>query len=575
MAVAQGASARDLGQNLDILTLLSELPDVLELRVGSIVGTDIPRIRERSLPVTRSHVPDNALVIRLDYACLLPSKASLDFLRQIIHSFIALSADEQSMIRRDIATLLPVLTTAGLTDIEGGSYALGGLVAAINPTSAIGLYMQTIVLYIAAYMIWRLIVQITSSIPFAPGMDTKHTIVVIDILGLEFRLPLECCATFEDFHSLIAERALKQHKSAAKYVLSRAYEVADKSNSAVIYPHIWSRKVRPGMRLEMAVLLRCPSVACPWCHQENMQALWIHCDCGRTFEASAASQMGPRDNSREQSTAFIDELPESSRHTSSSPDFDSFAVEQSVTGAGDDQDELLSFRKVHVIFDDLKGKVKEGIDNDPISTASLFTPRTFPPPSLTDVPVKYIIDQLHILAPQYWDKTDTADCTLVIPVPHAPGRAGHPFPADTSPFSMSRGPRMSFKLHMDYLSAHSTFLRDLFSGTSPSPSGKFNVPLNCLPHVMPCSPDHPIIFLPLPDPSSIHLLVHWMYFDSTSYIEDGLDDGSVEWEGIARNTEYLGLQAGMKVFLDQWYANSLHKRGKEDVEDPETDIDRP
>ncbi|KAJ7685632.1 hypothetical protein DFH06DRAFT_1029429 [Mycena polygramma] len=223
----------------------------------------------------------------------------------------------------------------------------------------------------------------------------------------------------------------------------------------------------------------------------------------------------------------------------------------------------------------------------PISPASLFTPRAFPHPSLTDVPVEYIIQQLHSLAPQYWDRPDTADCTLVIPVPHPRGKAS--FPADISAFSMSSDsgsgrrvtepalnavPRISLKLHMDYLSAHSTFLRGLFSGASsldlissaslsqapsrPSPSGQFTVPANRLPRLMPCSPDHPILFLPIPDPSSIHLLVHWMYFGNTSYIEASLDNGSVEWEGIARNVEYLGLPADIKVFLGRWYGKWLH-----------------
>ncbi|KAJ7864751.1 hypothetical protein B0H14DRAFT_3107489 [Mycena olivaceomarginata] len=230
--------------------------------------------------------------------------------------------------------------------------------------------------------------------------------------------------------------------------------------------------------------------------------------------------------------------------------------------------------------------------SNPISTASLFTPRAFPPPSLSGVPVDYILDQLHTLAPQYWDKRDTADCTLVIPVPHPRGlNAGPNFP-DIPAFSMSNEagssrrvtepalnsvPRISLKLHVDYLSAHSTFLRGLFSGASsldlissaalseapsrPSPSGQFSVPGNRLPRLMPCSPDHPILFLPIPDPSSIHLLVHWMYFGSTSYIEDGLNNGSVEWEGIARNVEYLGLPAEIKVFLGRWYANWLHAQG--------------
>lgn len=148
---------------------------------------------------------------------------------------------------------------------------------------------------------------------------------------------------------------------------------------------------------------------------------------------------------------------------------------------------------------------------------------------------------------------------------------------------------------MDYLSAHSTFLRGLFSGASsldlissaslsqapsrPSPSGQFSVPENRLPRLMPCSPDHPILFLPIPDPSSIHLLIHWMYFGSTSYIEDSLNNGSVEWEGIARNVEYLGLPADIKVFLGQWYGNWLHaERGErygsdEEEEDADSDSD--
>jgi hypothetical protein len=71
-----------------------------------------------------------------------------------------------------------------------------------------------------------------------------------------------------------------------------------------------------------------------------------------------------------------------------------------------------------------------------------------------------------------------------------------------------------------------------------------------------------------------------MYFGSTSYIEDSLNDGSVDWEGIARNVEYLGLPADIKVFLGQWYGNWLHAQrggpsddadGEEDNDDSETE----
>jgi len=70
-----------------------------------------------------------------------------------------------------------------------------------------------------------------------------------------------------------------------------------------------------------------------------------------------------------------------------------------------------------------------------------FEPRQFPPSSLTGVPIEYITQQLHNLASQFWDKPETADCTismysntqiiptdshlpllLVVPFPHAQGR---------------------------------------------------------------------------------------------------------------------------------------------------------
>ena len=38
--------------------------------------------------------------------------------------------------------------------------------------------------------------------------------------------------------------------------------------------------------------------------------------------------------------------------------------------------------------------------------------RPFPPPALENVPLPYILDQLHNLAVNYWDKPHTADCTI-------------------------------------------------------------------------------------------------------------------------------------------------------------------
>lgn len=45
-------------------------------------------------------------------------------------------------------------------------------------------------------------------------------------------------------------------------------------------------------------------------------------------------------------------------------------------------------------------------------TMHYIVPRPFPPPALANVPVEYIVNQLHSLAPHYWSKPETSDCTI-------------------------------------------------------------------------------------------------------------------------------------------------------------------
>ncbi len=94
---------------------------------------------------------------------------------------------------------------------------------------------------------------------------------------------------------------------------------------------------------------------------------------------------------------------------------------------------------------------------------------------------------------------------------------------------------------------------DLMFSATPPKSSTGGVPADRLPRLMPCSPDHPILFLPVPDPSCFHLLVHWMYFGDLSLIQECLHKGLIQWDGIARNVEYLGLSAEIKIFLGNWY----------------------
>jgi hypothetical protein len=58
-----------------------------------------------------------------------------------------------------------------------------------------------------------------------------------------------------------------------------------------------------------------------------------------------------------------------------------------------------------------------------------------------------------------------------------------------------------------------------------------------------------------------------MYFGDTRYIEECLSQQTIQWEGIARNVEYLDLSTEIKIFLGRWYARWLHPERDRAFED--------
>jgi hypothetical protein len=136
------------------------------------------------------------------------------------------------------------------------------------------------------------------------------------------------------------------------------------------------------------------------------------------------------------------------------------------------------------------------------------------------------------------------------------------------------------QLHTDYLSAQSTLLRALFSGSSPldliqpatqQTTGRPSISASTasrLPRLLPSPPDHPIVYLPVPDPSSFPYLVWWMYFGDTATLDDALQRHVIRWDGLAQNVEYLGMPDDLKRFLGRWYRSWLQfvQLGKEEDE---------
>lgn len=200
-----------------------------------------------------------------------------------------------------------------------------------------------------------------------------------------------------------------------------------------------------------------------------------------------------------------------------------------------------------------------------------------------DIPEQYIVDQLHRLGPFYWHKPETTDCTIQVPIdqrrlsrsPNFDGSSGlHTgvlnsklldIRRGSAPVTSSHNPSpktyTTLKLHQFYLTAQSSLLRTLFSGSSviglvapqtpslPSTSTaqyalgrRDSTPsLARIPRLLPSSAEHPALYLPLPDPSSFPHIVHYLYFGSPAFIEEALSLGRIRWDGVVRNVEYLGI----------------------------------
>ncbi|KAF8636553.1 hypothetical protein AX17_003365 [Amanita inopinata Kibby_2008] len=216
-------------------------------------------------------------------------------------------------------------------------------------------------------------------------------------------------------------------------------------------------------------------------------------------------------------------------------------------------------------------------------------PVAFPP---SDIPLEYVRDKLQREAQDFWGNIETSDCTITIPLPLSEDECTQSSiasechePHTFVPFSsrhvhsgsnrratqpaLNDWPRAVLHLHSIFLLSSSSFLRGLLGGASPldlfhtTPqigpdgsshlfTGQFAHPANHIPRLLPCSPDHPSIYLPVPDPHSIQAVIYWIYWGKTDYIEQCLYEGTVQWEGLCKNVEYLGLPTELKIFLTRW-----------------------
>ncbi|CAE6422702.1 unnamed protein product [Rhizoctonia solani] len=236
-----------------------------------------------------------------------------------------------------------------------------------------------------------------------------------------------------------------------------------------------------------------------------------------------------------------------------------------------------------------------------------ISPTTGLPDALAHIPIDYIIDRLRSMAPYYWHRPETTNCTIIVPTESmrmfsrvANGHSAVAGTSSSSPLGAIRDTRRSsapnagarqpirVRLHQDYLTAQSSLFRNLFSHsaiTHLDPASAGARPLftfSSLRHPRMTGPAHnPTVLLAVPDHASFALLVHYLYFGDTRTIENALRSGTITWEGCVRNVEYLGLRDEIKRFLGRWWRlwiagggqRHVWRRATDSVEEEDEDGD--
>ncbi|WVQ95266.1 hypothetical protein IAU59_002361 [Kwoniella sp. CBS 9459] len=121
-----------------------------------------------------------------------------------------------------------------------------------------------------------------------------------------------------------------------------------------------------------------------------------------------------------------------------------------------------------------------------------------------------------------------------------------------------------FPLHKDYLTTQSVLFRTLLNSQAaqiPNPPPRdengrllFQSPVIRGAKVLPTKAERPkALYVPLPDPASFGVILHWLYWHDTDHFNHCLSKGLVTWQGVIRNIEYLALDNEIKLLAGKWW----------------------
>ncbi|WVQ72677.1 hypothetical protein IAR50_002237 [Cryptococcus sp. DSM 104548] len=121
-----------------------------------------------------------------------------------------------------------------------------------------------------------------------------------------------------------------------------------------------------------------------------------------------------------------------------------------------------------------------------------------------------------------------------------------------------------FPLHRDYITTQSSLFHTLLRQSAAQAStptqrdlnGRlvWHAPVHKGARVLPTRPGAPkAIQVPLPDPASFGVILHYLYWHDAEHFNHCLTKGTVTWQGIIRNIEYLGLDPEIKHLAGKWW----------------------
>ncbi|VDB85507.1 unnamed protein product [Peniophora sp. CBMAI 1063] len=188
------------------------------------------------------------------------------------------------------------------------------LATTCDPIQILTTFVPVAIAMLSVYALWQCI--------FRPLGVAGGSIVLIDALGRSFILDGDTFLSWQTIHAFLLANFRGQQ--GLRYVQTRSYMLSDAEHSRVIEREAWSKLIRPGMRLEMGILLRRPLLTCPWCQSTILnldgsdgQVSCTNTPCRRSFRA-----FGHRDTDDRSSDPDLREASVHSDSAKSSDDSD-------------------------------------------------------------------------------------------------------------------------------------------------------------------------------------------------------------------------------------------------------------